>query len=177
MLRSLSLITALLVSSGCSQQGRVIGSTATELPQPPQIEVLFNHRDNSSYRSPLTGRWRNGDDLERSLIAAIEGAQQEVLVAVQELTLPGIAKALIAARDRGLTVQVVLENTYSSPWREQQPTHLANHQRQRWQRLQQLADLDGDGITTDEEAAAGDAVGLLQEAGIPMVDDLSLIHI
>ena len=62
MLRSLSLITALLVSSGCSQQGRVIGNTATELPQPPQIEVLFNHRDNSSYRSPLTGRWRNGDD-------------------------------------------------------------------------------------------------------------------
>ena len=51
MLRSLSLITALLVSSGCSQQGRVIGSTATELPQPPQIEVLFNHRDNSSYLS------------------------------------------------------------------------------------------------------------------------------
>ena len=171
MLRSLSLITALLVSSGCSQQGRVIGSTATELPQPPQIEVLFNHRDNSSYRSPLTGRWRNGDDLERSLIAAIEGAQQEVLVAVQELTLPGIAKALIAARDRGLTVQVVLENTYSSPWREQQPTHLAKHQRQRWQRLQHLADLDGDGITSNEEAAAGDAVGLLQEAGIPMVDD------
>jgi len=171
VIRSFSLVAALLISSGCSQQGRVIGSTAPELRQPPQIEVLFNHRGNSRYRSPLTGRWRQGDDLEQFLIEAIEGAQQEVLVAVQELTLPGIATALIAARDRGLTVQMVLENTYSTPWREQQPTHLAKHQRQRWQRLQQLADLDGDGITSDEEAAAGDAIGLLRGAGIPMVDD------
>ena len=172
MIRSFSLITALLISSGCSQQGRVIGgNAAAELPQAPGIEVLFNHSNNSSYRSPLTGRWRNGDDLERFLIEAIDAAQQEVLVAVQELTLPGIATALIAARDRGLKVQVVLENTYSTPWREQQPTHLAKHQRQRWQRLHQLADLDGDGVTSDEEAAAGDAVGLLRDAGIPMVDD------
>ena len=100
VIRSFSLITELLISSGCSQQGRVIGSTTTELPQPPQVEVLFNHRGNRSYRSPLTGRWRNGDDLERFLIEAIETAQQEVLVAVQELTLPGIATALIAARNR-----------------------------------------------------------------------------
>ena len=172
VIRSFSLIAALLISSGCSQQGRVIGgSAAAELPQAPQIEVLFNHRDNSSYQSPLTQRWRNGDDLEQFLIEAVEAAQQEVLVAVQELTLPGIATALIAARDRGLTVQVVLENTYSTPWREQQLTHLAKHQRQRWQRLHQLADLDGDGITSDEEAASVDAVGLLRDAGIPMVDD------
>ena len=171
MIRSFSLVAALLISSSCSQQGRVIGSTAPELPQAPQIEALFNHSNNSSYRSPLTGRSRNGDDLEQFLIEAIEGAQREVLVAVQELTLPGIATALIAARDRGLMVQVVLENTYSTPWREQQPTHLAKHQRQRWQRLQQLADLDGDGVTSDEEAAAGDAIGLLREAGIPIVDD------
>ena len=171
MIRSFSLVTALLISSSCSQQGRVIGNTAPELPQAAQIEVLFNHSNNSSYRSPLTGRWRNGDDLEQFLIEAIEGAQREVLVAVQELTLPGIAMALIAARDRGLMVQVVLENTYSTPWREQQPTHLAKHQRQRWQRLQQLADLDGDGVTSDEEAAAGDAISLLREAGIPIVDD------
>ena len=89
-------------------------NAAAELPQAPGIEVLFNHSNNSSYRSPLTGRWRNGDDLERFLIEAIDAAQQEVLVAVQELTLPGIATALIAARDRGLKVQVVLENTYST---------------------------------------------------------------
>ena len=83
VIRSFSLIAALLISSGCSQQGRVIGgSAAAELPQSPQIEVLFNHRDNSSYQSPLTQRWRNGDDLERFLIEAIETAQQELLVAV-----------------------------------------------------------------------------------------------
>ena len=71
MIRSFSLVAALLISSGCSQQGRVIGSTAPELRQPPQIEVLFNHRGNSSYRSPLTGRWRQGDDLEQFLIEAL----------------------------------------------------------------------------------------------------------
>ena len=171
MIRSFSLVAALLIGSGCSQQGRVIGSTAPELRQPPQIEVLFNHRGNSSYRSPLTGRWRQGDDLEQFLIEAIEGAQQEVLVAVQELTLPGIATALIAAQDRGLTVQVVLENSYSTPWSDQQPSHLPKHQRHRWHQLQHLADADGDGITTAEEARQGDAVGLLLQAGVPLLDD------
>ena len=45
---------------------------------------------------PPIGEWRNGDDVEEWLIEAIDGATEEVLVAVQELSLPRVAQALIA---------------------------------------------------------------------------------
>ena len=60
--------------------------------------------------------------------------------AVQELSAPTIADALIAARRRGVTIQVILENNYSTPWTEQTPSKLKPHQRQRWYQLEQLAD-------------------------------------
>ena len=60
----------------------------------------------------MTGEWRNGDDMDAWLIEAIDGATEEVLVAVQELSLPRVAQALIAAKHRGVLVQVILENNY-----------------------------------------------------------------
>ena len=86
----LGLITTILLCSGCSQAGSVVGQGPADLGMPEQIEVVFNHNTTSRYRSPLTGNWRNGDDLEQWLIAAIDAANREVLVAVQELTLPKI---------------------------------------------------------------------------------------
>ena len=74
-----------------------MGMAPAELPMPKQIDVVFNHNARSRYRSPLTGEWRNGDDMEAWLIEAIDGATEEVLVAVQELSLPKIAQA--ARRD------------------------------------------------------------------------------
>ena len=131
---------------------------------PEQIDVVFNHNAASRYRSPLTGDWRNGDDIEAWLIAAIDAANEEVLVAVQELSLPGIARALIAAEQRGVHVAVVLENTYSSAWSEQRPSRLNQRERQRWNQLNRLADSDRDGTTSSEEAFRGDAVALLHAA-------------
>jgi hypothetical protein len=46
-----------------------------------------------------------------------------------------------------VTVQVILENNYSTPWTEQTPSQLKSHQRQRWHQLEQLADQNGDGTT------------------------------
>jgi len=63
-------------------------------------------------------------DMEAWLIEAIDGATEEVLVAVQELSLPKIAQALIAAQQRGIRVAVVLENNYSQAWSEQRPSWL-----------------------------------------------------
>ena len=62
--------------------------------------------------------------MEAWLIEAIDGATEEVLVAVQELSLPKIAQALIAAQQRGIRVAVVLENNYSQAWSEQRPSWL-----------------------------------------------------
>ncbi|AII44495.1 hypothetical protein KR100_14175 [Synechococcus sp. KORDI-100] len=92
-------------------------------------------------------------------------------MAIQQLTLPKLAKALIAAQGRGVQVQVILENTYNIRWSRQQAAHLPRQARQRLQRLRQLADRNGDGITSSREAADADAVALLQRAGIPLIDD------
>ena len=93
------------------------------------------------------------------LVQAIEVAQHEILVAVQELSAPRIAEALIAAQHRGVTVRVILENNYSTPWKEQTPSQLNPPSTQRWHQLEQLADQNRDGTTTPEEAKRGDAIG------------------
>ena len=166
---SFALVTLTLL--GCSQPGVVIGSPPSKFPLPAAIAVRFNHRDNSRYRSPLQGQWRNGDDLERHLIEQIDGARKELLVAVQELTLPQIASALVRAHQRGVIVRVVLENSYSAPWAGLHESDLPAHARQRLRRLEALADLDGDGVLTSPERRAGDAVGLLHQGGVPVIDD------
>ncbi|MCB4412355.1 phosphatidylserine/phosphatidylglycerophosphate/cardiolipin synthase family protein [Synechococcus sp. MU1611] len=172
MLKSkLGWMAAALLCSGCSQAGSVVGTAPADLAMPEQIDVVFNHNARSRYRSPLTGDWRNGDDMEAWLIAAINAAHEEVLLAVQELSLPKVAQALIAAQQRGVHVAVVLENNYSQAWSEQRPSRLNQRDRQRWHQLNRLADSNGDGSTSPEEAFRGDAVALLQAAQIPLLDD------
>ena len=168
---TLGWMSAALVCGGCSQPGSIVGMAPAELPMPKQIDVVFNHNARSRYRSPLTGEWRNGDDMEAWLIEAIDGATEEVLVAVQELSLPGVAQALIAAKHRGVLVQVILENNYRQAWSEQRPSRLNQRERQRWHQLNRLADSDRNGTTTADEAFQGDAVALLQAANIPLIDD------
>ena len=168
---TLGWMAAALVCGGCSQPGSIVGMAPAELPMPKQIDVVFNHNARSRYRSPLTGEWRNGDDMEAWLIEAIDGATEEVLVAVQELSLPRVAQALIAAKHRGVLVQVILENNYRQAWSEQRPSRLNQRERQRWHQLNRLADSDRNGTTTADEAFQGDAVALLQAANIPLIDD------
>ena len=136
----------------------MVGTAPADLEMPKQIDVVFNHNARSRYRSPLTGDWRNGDDMEACLIEAIDAANEEVLVAVQELSLPKVAQALIAAQQRGVHVAVVLENNYSQVWSEQRPSRLNQRDRQRWHQLNRLADSNGDGSTTAKEAFRSDAI-------------------
>ena len=81
----LPLLTPVLL--GCSQAGQVVGAGMPELPLPQNFQLHFNHRDGGRYRSPLNGEWRNGDNLEEQLIRQINAAKEEVLMAIQELTL------------------------------------------------------------------------------------------
>ncbi|MFZ9148918.1 MAG: phospholipase D-like domain-containing protein [Vulcanococcus sp.] len=169
--RRLALATLLAALQGCSAAAELVGAAAPELPQPEGITVLFNQREGSAYRSPVHGVMRSGDDLEQALLEAIAAAQHEILVAVQELSLPRLAEALVAQHRRGLQVRVVLENHYSSPWSQQHEAELDPHQRQRHQQLRALADRNGDGQLSAAEREQGDAVALLQRAGVPMLDD------
>jgi len=133
------------------------GNSSPSLPLPAGIEVGFNHQSEHQYRSPLTGRWRQGDDLEAMVLRAINEANSEILVAVQELSLPSIAEALVNRQRQGVRVKVVLDNNYSTPWSEQHPADLSPHQRLRQTQLQALG--------------GPDAVLLLRQAGVPMIDD------
>ncbi len=168
-LTALPLLTPLLV--GCSRAGEVVGKADPELPLPPQFQLHFNHRDAGRYRQPLNGQWRNGDNLEDHLIQQINAASDELLMAVQELTLPEISRALIRAKKRGVNVQVVLENNYSSPWSAQHPSDLTPHGRRRLAQLQLLADSNRDGLLSADERLSGDAVALLERGGIAKIDD------
>ncbi|MFZ9947397.1 MAG: phospholipase D-like domain-containing protein, partial [Vulcanococcus sp.] len=157
---------------GCGNEaGRLVGSPASDLPLPEGIDVAFNHLEGRSYNSPIHAEARNGDNLEALVIDAIEGAEQEVLVAVQELSLPSIAAALVRQHRKGLRVKVVLENTYSTPWSEQHDAELDGHARQRRHLLMELADQNQDGVVSPEEQHAGDAVALLNAWGVSWLDD------
>jgi phosphatidylserine/phosphatidylglycerophosphate/cardiolipin synthase-like enzyme len=146
-----------LLLAGCGAEARLVGSPPARLPLPEGIEVAFNHNPASRYRSPIDGRWRQGDDLEAFVLSGIEGAEREILVAIQDLSLPRIAQALAERHRQGVGVRVVLENTYSTPWSEQHPADLTPRERQRRAQLQALG--------------GGDAVAILRRAGVPVIDD------
>ena len=160
-----------LLASGCSRAGVVLGQSPVDPGLPIGIEVRFNHRDGDRYQSPLSGEWRNGDNLEQMLIAAIQSAEEEILVAVQELSLPRIAKNLVAASRRGVNVNVILENNYSTPWSQQHELDLSRHRRKKLQRLKALADRDRNGVVSPEEARNHDALLILQNGQIAWIDD------
>ncbi|MCX5949509.1 MAG: phospholipase D-like domain-containing protein, partial [Cyanobacteria bacterium] len=154
----LSGLVAGLLLSGCGAATALrLGPAPQELPLPAGIRVAFNHRAEHRYRSPVSGQWRQGDDLEALLLEAIGEARQEIQVAVQELSLPRVAAALVEGQRRGVRVRVVLENTYSSPWSLQDPAALPSHQRHRVEQLRGLG--------------LEDAVAILRRGGVPMLDD------
>ncbi|MFM7651377.1 MAG: phospholipase D-like domain-containing protein [Vulcanococcus sp.] len=170
-LRHLALLVAPLALTGCSSVGQVLGQAPRPLPLPPGFTLAFNQRDDAHYRSPISGESRRGDDLEALLVQTISGARQQVLVAVQELSLPAVAGALAEQHRRGRRVQVVLEHTYSTPWSEQHEADLSPHLRNRRRQLQQLADRNRDGRLSAAEREGGDAVLILRRAGVPLIDD------
>lgn len=138
-------------------QASLSAGPSSSLPLPAGIRVAFNHDAQNRYRSPITGRWRQGQDLELFILEAIRGAQREILVAVQELSLPGVAQALVERHQAGVNVRVILEDTYSTPWSEQHPADLLPRERHRRDQLEALGQ--------------GDAVAVLNRAGIPLIDD------
>lgn len=169
--KALALAVVLSALQGCTAPGQLLGQKAAELAMPEGIKVAFNHRAEAAYRSPISGQRRSGDDLEALVLEAIAGAEQELLVAVQELSLPRVAQALAAKHRSGVRVQVVLENTYSTPWSQQHEAELSPNLRHRHHQLRAMADRNRDGQLSTSERDQGDAIAILQRAGVPLLDD------
>ncbi len=174
--RQIPLPWLLLLSlslAGCTAQASFIPRLRQRPTLPQGVELAFNHDTLERYRSPTSGRWREGSDLEALIIDTIRRARREVVVAVQELSLPAIAAALVERQRAGVQVRVVVENTYRQPWGGLHASELDAHGRDRLEQLSALADRDRNGRLSSEERFHGDAMAQLEAAGVPLRDDTS----
>ncbi|WP_040899486.1 phospholipase D-like domain-containing protein [Xenococcus sp. PCC 7305] len=152
-------------------------SLMTELlPQDPSFEVYFNHRNigEVTYRDPYRKIAHGGDNLEAVIIEAINNANVSIDLAVQELQLPEIALALAERYRTGIRVRVVLENQYSrslSDLSGQEIATLTERERDRYKQYFQLIDINQDGDLSQQEINSRDALVILRNAGIPIIDD------
>jgi phosphatidylserine/phosphatidylglycerophosphate/cardiolipin synthase-like enzyme len=144
------------------------------LPQDESIQVYFNHNQSVEFAEPYRLKTRRGDDLAAKLIVAINSAQSQIDVAVQELQLPNIAQALAAKAQAGVRVRVILENKYSRPLSELSAAEvdsLTTRDREHYQEFQQLVDLDRDGTLSQDEINHRDALIILRNGRGLVLDD------
>lgn len=145
--------------------------TEKQLPQDPAIRVYFNQSRAHQYRD-YRGLLRYGDDLEAQIISELSHARLTVDMAIHQLNLPGIAKALIACQQRGVKVRVVLEHRYNQDFPTVAfPERLPRQEREEYQKWQRSVDQNGDGIVVVAELKRRDALWMLKDAGIAMIDD------
>jgi phosphatidylserine/phosphatidylglycerophosphate/cardiolipin synthase-like enzyme len=153
------------------QPGRT-AATLPPLPQDPLVRVYFNHNLNASYLEPYRPVQRAGDDLEAIMIGEIDRATQSIDIAVQELKLPRLAKALANRQQAGVAIRVILENTYHrSVLPPAAITQLSAREKSRYQEWVRLVDSNHDNQLSAAELANRDALTILANAGIPVIDD------
>ncbi len=170
----LTFVAILIIFSACQQNPQV------QRPQPLEqdsfVQVYFNRNQakGANYTEPYRQLTRPGDNLEQIIIDAINSAQSTVDVAVQEFRLPKIAQALAERHQAGVRVRVILENNYSRPLSDLTQTELNQldeRERNRYSEFLALADGNKDGQLTTKEINEGDALVILRNAGIPIIDD------
>jgi competence ComEA-like helix-hairpin-helix protein len=171
--------TALLAMclGACGQKQQDVPNLApsqTPLPQDPLLQVYFNQSLTSSYTEPYRQQTRPGDDLEKLITEAVKSARSTVDIAVQEFRLPGIARELADRQRSGIKVRLIVEHMYNRPWSDFSPQELAKlpqRDRDRYSEFVQLADTNKDDKLNSEEIQKGDALLIIKNAGIPLIDD------
>ena len=163
-------LLSLILITACSQNSPKLNS----LPQDRFIQVYFNHRSDNSYLEPYRNIERSGDNLESIIVESIAQANSTIDLAVQELNLPLVATALAKSHRSGVKVRVILDNNYSRSLSELKPAEIAKlnqRDRQKYRQLFELVDLDRDNRLSPQEIAQRDAIAILTQAGIPLIDD------
>ncbi|MEB3342055.1 DUF655 domain-containing protein [Okeania sp.] len=160
--------------TACLNKSEQLVPVVSPLPQDPLIQSYFNQSQASSYTEPLRQQTRLGDNLEEIIVNTIADATSTVDVAVQELRLPAIAQILAERYQAGVKVRVVIENTYNRPWGSLSPSQVAQlseQERGRYNEFVQLADINMDGEISQDEIKSRDALIILSNAGVPLIDD------
>ncbi|MEM6446821.1 MAG: phospholipase D-like domain-containing protein [Cyanobacteria bacterium P01_D01_bin.123] len=176
-------IPAVLLFVGLAAGGYLLGprspsspvlKTIPPLPQHPRIRVLFNHARSSTFTDSYRDIERYGDDLETAIVEAISQAQISVAIAIQELNLPRIARALAERHAAGVDVRLIMENTYTRRWSALSPdevSHLSERDLEKYREFHQLVDRDRDGRLAASELSDLDVMTILEEGGVPWLDD------
>jgi phosphatidylserine/phosphatidylglycerophosphate/cardiolipin synthase-like enzyme len=151
-------------------------TTSKTRAQSGEFELLFNNDPETRFREPYRGIEREGHDFEARVVEFAKGARRSVLVAVQELRLPRLARALAEVKASGVDVRVVLENSYNvafSTLTPEQVAALSEYDRGKYAEFLLLADAEGnrDGQASPEEQRASDALAALKRGGISVLDD------
>lgn len=174
MSKSLIIYCFVLASlvSACHQSK----SKTINLEQDRFIQVYFNHQADlgNSYTDPYRKITRSGDNLEEVIIKSINSAQSSIDLAVQEFKLPKIAQVLAQKYRAGIKVRVILDNNYSRPLSQLNSTEINRlpvRDRSKYQDFLAFIDSNQDGRLSNSEIAQGDALIILKNAGIPLIDD------
>jgi phosphatidylserine/phosphatidylglycerophosphate/cardiolipin synthase-like enzyme len=173
-LSSLGLLVLLGFSFHKQSNSATLTPLLEPLPQDPALQVYFNHSQASVYTDPYRHQERMGDDMEQVIIDAIATAQTSIDVASHEFRLPRIAQALQARQQAGVRVRVIVENEYRQAWTSFTPEEVAqlgDREQGKYQEAVRLADQNADGQLTSAEIAQGDAIVILENAQIPIIDD------
>ena len=141
----------------------------------PDLEgPYFNSSESDHYTDPYRGIYRKGDDFERSILKEIESAKYSIDLAVQELRLPYIAKAIARRRQQdGLRVRVILENQYNFPISnlDRGDVDGGDHSNSRNREYFNFVDMNGDGELSNYEVSQRDAIAILERASVNKRDD------
>lgn len=160
----------LIVITACQKSDRL-----SDLSQDEFIQAYFNHRDSQqTYTDPYRQVERGGDNLEAVIIEEIATAKSTIDLAVQELNLPLVAQALVESYRSGVEVRVILDNNYSRPLSslsQQEVRQLTQRDRLKYNEFLELADLDNNNRLSTSEISQRDALIILRDAGIPLIDD------
>lgn len=175
---TLALMAAIAILIGAALRD---GGRLSPLPQDPQIQVYFNQNQarGADYRDPYRQIQRPGDDLEAIILKAINHAQSRIDLAVQELRLSRLAQSLVAQKQKGRQVRVILENQYNFVVAEKVGQGVASataaqdgsQAEERLADYQAFIDQNGDGQISEAESAERDAIQILRQGGVPIIDD------
>jgi len=133
----------------------------------------FNRVSHESYIDPYRGHLRIGHNVEDTALELIQNARRRIWTASYEIRLPQIANALVEARARGVDVRIVTESSNNFDFREL-PARIAiasDFELSRLQDYYAYADLNNNQVHEEEELLKMDAIRILKEANMPIVDD------
>jgi len=108
------IIGFIVILNGC-QQKPVQVSQLPPLPQNDLIQVYFNHNQaqGAEYTEPYRPITRAGDNLEEIIINEINSAQNSIDIAIQDINLPNLARAIALQHQAGKKVRIIIENNYN----------------------------------------------------------------